>query len=184
MFRNAGGVIFEDITVAGGFGHLQKGHAVTFADLNNDGSQDVYASIGGAYEGDTASNVLFENPGTTNHWVGFKLEGVQSNRSAIGARIKITAHTPSGDKVIYKGVNSGGSFGANPLRQHIGLGSATELTAEIYWPASRKTQVFTKLAPGKWYHVREDASEPVVMAVKPFEFSTHHTASAPAHPGS
>ena len=40
--------------------------------------------------------------------------------------IKITAHTASGDRVIYKGVNSGGSFGANPLRQHIGLGSATE----------------------------------------------------------
>ena len=37
MFRNRGGNRFENVTMAGGFGHLQKGHGVSFADLDNDG---------------------------------------------------------------------------------------------------------------------------------------------------
>ena len=42
MFRNAEGRRFQDVTTAGGFGHLQKGHGISFADLNNDGQQDIY----------------------------------------------------------------------------------------------------------------------------------------------
>ncbi|HXI51305.1 MAG TPA: VCBS repeat-containing protein, partial [Candidatus Saccharimonadales bacterium] len=93
MFRNAEGKSFQDITSAGGFGHLQKGHGVAFGDLDNDGDQDVYIVIGGAYEGDSYRNALFENQGTTNHWLTLKLEGVRANRSAIGARIKVTVVT-------------------------------------------------------------------------------------------
>lgn len=39
MFRNVNGSRFEEVTASGGFGHLQKGHAVSFADLNNNGQQ-------------------------------------------------------------------------------------------------------------------------------------------------
>src|SRR5690606_28194883 len=41
MFRNAGGVRFQDVTTSGGFGQLQKGHGIAFADLDNDGDQDI-----------------------------------------------------------------------------------------------------------------------------------------------
>src|SRR5436190_5472466 len=75
MFRNDGGRKFQDVTTSGGFGHLQKGHGVSFADLDNDGDQDVYVKMGGAYSGDTARNALFLNPGHGNHWVTLKLEG-------------------------------------------------------------------------------------------------------------
>jgi len=55
----------------------------------------------------------------------------------IGARIKVTVTTPSGPRQIYKTVNSGGSFGSNPLRQEFGLGNATSITSvEILWPAT------------------------------------------------
>jgi hypothetical protein len=63
MFRNAGGTHFQDVTTSGGFGHLQKGHGVSFADLDNDGDQDVHEDLGGAVTGDVYPNVLFENPG-------------------------------------------------------------------------------------------------------------------------
>src|SRR5205814_2316351 len=52
MFRNAEGKFFQDVTTAGGFGHLQKGHGIAFADLDNDGDQDIFANMGGAYTGD------------------------------------------------------------------------------------------------------------------------------------
>ncbi|MEM8894544.1 MAG: VCBS repeat-containing protein, partial [Bacteroidota bacterium] len=52
MFRNAGGKHFQDVTTSGGFGHIQKGHAISFGDIDNDGDQDIYAVMGGAFEGD------------------------------------------------------------------------------------------------------------------------------------
>ncbi len=64
---------------------------------------------------------------------------MKSNRSGIGARIKVVA----GGRSIYKHVNSGGTFGANPLRQTIGLGKAKRIDRlEVYWPTTKKTQVF------------------------------------------
>jgi len=165
MFRNVAGTKFHDVTTAGGFGHLQKGHGISFADLDNDGDQDIYESLGGAYSGDFFRNALFENPGVTNQWIGLKVEGVQSNRSAIGARIKLTA----GARSVFKTVNSGGSFGANPLGQHIGLGTATNTTLTIFWPTSRKTQMFPNLAAGQWYHIREDTSAAEPIKLKSFK---------------
>ncbi|HYD83584.1 MAG TPA: VCBS repeat-containing protein, partial [Opitutus sp.] len=63
MFRSDGGRRFQDVTTAGGFGQLQKGHAVAFGDLNGDGAQDVYSVLGGAYPGDNYRNQLLANPG-------------------------------------------------------------------------------------------------------------------------
>ncbi len=85
---------------------------MAFADLDNDGDQDVFIVLGGAYTGDRARSALFLNPGNRNHWITLKLEGIKSNRAAIGARIKVTVATPNGPRSVYKTVNSGGSFGA------------------------------------------------------------------------
>ena len=41
MFRNADGKAFQEVTSSGGFGHIQKGHGVSFADLDNDGDFDT-----------------------------------------------------------------------------------------------------------------------------------------------
>jgi hypothetical protein len=181
MFRNDAGKRFQDVTSAGGFGHLQKGHAVAFSDLDNDGDQDIYASIGGAYSGDAFRNVLFENPGATNGWIGIKLEGVTSNRAAIGTRLRLTALSPEGERLVFKTVNSGGSFGANALRQHIGVGTATNVHVEVFWPTTRGHQVFSNLTPGKWYSIREDSRNAVVMNMKPFKFMKPTEKSEVAH---
>lgn len=171
MFRNAAGEFFQDVTTSGGFGHLQKGHAIAFGDLDNDGDQDVYANMGGAYTGDVYRNALFENPGHGNRWLKLKLEGARSNRSAIGAKIKVVARTPSGERSIYKTVNSGGSFGANPLRQELGLGDALAIDrVEVFWPTTGKTQVMRGLAMDAAYHIKEDAPAPVALDLEPAPF--------------
>jgi hypothetical protein len=81
---------------------------------------------------------------------------VRSNRAAIGARIKVTVET-TGDsnarvtRSIYRTVGSGGSFGANPLEQHIGLGFAARIqSVEIWWPASNTRQTFSAMAPNQF----------------------------------
>jgi hypothetical protein len=155
MFRNADGRSFQDVTTAGNFGHLQKGHAVAFGDVDNDGDQDVFEEMGGAVAADKAWSALYENPGNANHWLGLELEGVRSNRSAIGARIKVTVQTKDGPRVLHRTVSSGGSFGGSPLRQQIGLGAARMASVEISWPATGRTQKVGELQSDHRYRIRE-----------------------------
>jgi hypothetical protein len=171
MFRNAGGKQFQEVTTGGDFGHLQKGHAVAFGDLNNDGCQDVFAQMGGMNDGDLAYSALFVNPGYRNHWLTLKLEGIHTNRSAIGARIKVTVTTPSGKRDMYRVVSSGGSCGANPLRQEIGLSDAQKIDrVEIFWPVTGRTQVLRRLDLDRFYIVREDQDKAVLPAMWRFQW--------------
>jgi hypothetical protein len=142
MFKNVGGRRFAEITGSSGTGHLQKGHGVAIGDWDRDGDVDLFVEMGGAVNGDKYHNVLFQNPGQGNRWLTVKLVGEKTNRSAIGARIKVVTAGPEA-LTIHRHVTSGSSFGANPLEQTIGLGRADRVeTLEIYWPTSGTTQVF------------------------------------------
>ena len=177
MMRNDGGKRFQDVTTSGGFGNVQKGHGIAFGDLDNDGDQDIYMSIGGAYEGDVYYNALYENPGHGNGWLKLKLVGVKSNRAAIGARIKVTVDEPTSERNICKTVNSGGSFGASPLRQEIGLGQARSIrNVEIWWPTSGIRQNFTDLRTNQCYTIREGDTNAVVTVLKKFTFTSQPVA--------
>jgi len=81
-------------------------------------------------------NILFENPGWANHWVTLELQGTTSNRSAIGAMIRVVVLDDKGtEKFFYRRVGTGGSFGSSSLRQEIGLGACREIqSVEIQWP--------------------------------------------------
>ena len=181
MFWNQGGKRFEDVTTAGGFGHLQKGHAVSFADLDNDGDQDVYIDLGGAYEGDLARNALFANPGHGNHWVKLRLQGTRANRPGIGARLTLKVRGPSGERTLHRTVSTGGSFGNNPLRQEIGLGDArTILSLRVEWPGSGTVQEFEELEPDRFYLLRETNPAPEKIPLRSFTLplppdSTHRS---------
>jgi ASPIC and UnbV/FG-GAP-like repeat len=143
MFRSVGGARFEEVTLPGGFGHLQKGHATAFADLDRDGDEDVFTIVGGAYQGELSTTVLFENPGIArSQWVTFRLEGRTANRSAIGARVAISVTDSTGaSRTIYRAVGTGGSFGAGPLEMHVGLGGATRIdSVRVSWPDSARTR--------------------------------------------
>jgi hypothetical protein len=168
MYRNRGGTGFTDVTTAGGFGHLQKGHGVAFADLDDDGDQDVFEQIGGAVPGDAFGNVLFENPGFGAHWIKLKLVGRRSNRSAIGTRIRLELRERGKRRSIYRHVSSGGSFGANPLRQEIGLGGAATVDVlEVFWPAGNTTQVFRDVAADRLVEIHEGDPTLRATALKP-----------------
>ena len=155
------------MTYAGGFGHLQKGHGVSFADLDNDGDQDVFEQMGGAFPGDRFGNALYENPGFGSHWITVKLEGVQSNRSAIGARIRADVVDGREGRSIYRHVNSGGSFGGNPLRQTIGLGKASRIERlEVFWPTTGLTQTFTDLPVDRVIYIVEGEASYSTVALR------------------
>jgi hypothetical protein len=147
MYHNQQGERFSDVTMPGRFGHLQKGHAVAFADLDRDGDQDVFEQMGGAFPGDGFFDVLFENPGFGNNWIDISVVGRQSNRAGIGVRLHLQVMQGGSLRSIYKHVNSGGSFGGNPFGQSIGLGKAERVESlEVFWPTTGETQTFNDLA--------------------------------------
>jgi len=173
MFRNDHGRYFQDVTTAGGFGNLQKGHGIAFADIENNGNEDVFEELGGAFPGDVFLPTLYRNPGHGNHSITLLLEGVKTNRAAYGARIKVTVEEQGRERSIYRAVGSVSSFGGNPMRQHIGVGSATSIRdLEIWWPVSKLRQHFSNVPVDRALHILEgrDTLDPV--ALRPFEIGT------------
>jgi len=146
MFRNDGSRRFLDITSSGGFGHLQKGHGVAFADLDNDGDQDLYHQLGGFYPSDGFHNALFLNPGQDHHFLVVELEGRKSPRSGYGSRLRVVLETAAGPRVLHRAVGSVSSFGGSPSRQEIGLGDASRIVRiEVDWLVSRTTSWVTEV---------------------------------------
>jgi len=128
--------------------------------------------MGGAIVGDAYQNSFFLNPGQNqNHWIGISLEGVKSNRAAIGARIKVTFKENGKERSVYHDVNAGGSFGANPLEQHIGIGSATAIDSiEITWPRANYVQVFKNIRPDQHIKIKEGVQTISSSQPKPIHF--------------
>ena len=157
LYRNLAGRRFVDVSLAAGFGHLQKGHAVAFCDIDGDGDLDVFEQMGGAYPGDRFGDALFRNPGFGNRWLALRLVGTESNRSAIGARIRVDLlDTDGAQRSIHRWVNGGGSFGGNPLRQTIGLGRPAAIErVTVYWPATDISQTFGRAEPDRLYRIVE-----------------------------
>ena len=169
LYRNRGDGTFEDATRPARLSRLLLAMGSNYGDLDNDGVQDVYHVVGGAFEADHFRNALFENPGHGHHWIALKLEGVRSNRAAIGARIKVVARTPGGERAIYKTVSSGGSFGSSPLRQEIGLGDAAAIErVEILWPSGGPSQILSGLALDRHYLVDEGGAGATPIPLRRF----------------
>ena len=116
-------------------------------DFNNDGHVDLLITpIKG-------SPVLLENRTMTNYsWIGFRLEGVESNSEAIGARVEIEYC----GKKQFDTVRNGGSYASrNDPRVHFGLGECHKVDrAKILWPGSR-AQTLNNLKVNQWVTAKD-----------------------------
>ncbi|QEC79497.1 CRTAC1 family protein [Mucilaginibacter ginsenosidivorax] len=173
LFRNIAGKKFADVTSSSRTGNLQKGHGVSFADFRNNGLQDIFIEMGGAYIGDAYKSALYLNPGQNNNsWIGLKLVGTRSNKSAIGSRIKVTFTENGIQRSVFKDVNSGGSFGSSPLRQEIGVGQAKMIDdIEIRWAGSGILQHFYDVKPNQFLEITEDGKL-TPLNLKALKFNT------------
>lgn len=121
---------FGDVSSVSGeaISYSNVGRGAAFADYNNDGNVDVFIVNNGG------QGVLLRNDGgTLNHWIEIKLLGTKSNRSAIGAKLRIETNSWS----QYLEVNDQSSYlSQNSLIQHFGLGKAKEVNRLVIdWPS-------------------------------------------------
>jgi hypothetical protein len=142
----------------------QVSRGLAVGDLFNDGRMEAVVEnlVGGPM-------ILRPEDGPKNHWVSFQLEGVECNRLALNARVRVTA----GDLVQLGEVLSGGSYlSQNDLRLHFGLGSHENVDRiEVLWPDG-KNETLTALAADRHYVVRE--GQGVVSDSKPPRLANMH----------
>ncbi len=149
LFRNDGARFREIGRQAGaGFGIEKIGRSLSAADVDNDGRLDLLFTNNG-----DAPNLLRNTASRENGALLVRLIGSRSNRSAVGARLTLTA---AGRKQVRE-VKAGSSYlGQSDLRQHFGLGEAREIERlEIRWP-SGQVQTLTSLAPNQIITITEN----------------------------
>jgi hypothetical protein len=135
VYRNLGNGRFEDVSAQAGAAIAQQksSRGAALGDFDNDGDLDVVVMN----MGDTPS-LLRNDLSTTNHWIQLRLEGSKSNRSAIGATVRLE----SGGAVQTKPVLSQSSYiSQNDFRLHFGLGSSTRVDRiSVRWPSGSTEQ--------------------------------------------
>jgi hypothetical protein len=135
----------KNISMLQGFGTTQKGHGIVFFDYDNDGRQDIYSSLGGMWPSDPWPNQFFVNNSQLhNNWVKIRLRGRATNYFGIGARIRVTAVSGDGERIVrYYHVDNKTGFGSAPYLAHMGLLNATSIEkVEVYWPVTKKVKSY------------------------------------------
>jgi hypothetical protein len=149
LFRNAGGRFLPAGEEAGSCiaaRHVSRGCA--FGDFDNDGDVDVLIM-----NQNEPPTLLRNDAPAGNHWLKVLLEGVKSNRSAIGARVVVEYGTKRQAQTV---LSQASYLSANDPRLHFGLGSEETANIQIYWPSGAAERI-EKVAADQLVVVRESA---------------------------
>ena len=150
VFRNHGGGRFENVTASSGdaqVAHSSRGAA--FGDIDNDGDLDVLIM-----NMNEPPSLLRNNLRSSNGWIELALEGVRSNRSAIGAIAVLQAGGTTQARTV---LSQSSYYSHDDFRLHFGLGSShTVDRIEITWPAGGTT-VLTAIEADRVLAIKEPA---------------------------
>ena len=151
LYRNLGDGRFADISGEAGpaLQVNRPARGLAAGDLDGDGRPEVVVV------NVNAPPALLYNEAADGNRIWLRLEGKESNRSAIGAQVRVTA----GGRTQRRDVAGGGSyFTQSDLALHFGLGEAKEAAVEVRWP-SGKQQRFPALPAGRY--ALTEGGEPV-----------------------
>jgi hypothetical protein len=148
LFRSQGNGTFQEIgpTLGAAFQRPRVGRGAAYGDIDKDGDLDVLI---------TANNgrpALLRNDGTGHNWIRLQLHGTTSNRSAIGARVKVYVNNSTQHKLV----KAGHSYcSQSELALTFGLGSTEAVDrVEVMWPSGTK-ETFNNLRGRKTYLIVE-----------------------------
>jgi hypothetical protein len=152
LYRNDGNT-FTDVAASAGITDNLLSNSTTWGDVDSDGRLDLYMSNNG-----TANRLYVNRSDSTNHWLILSLRGTASNRSAIGARVRVRTGTRNQIREVQGG---SGHNGQNSLPVEFGLGSSTVADSVIIrWP-NGTVQRLAQIASNQFLNIVEPSSQSV-----------------------
>ncbi len=147
VWLNDGAGQFKEVAQLVGATDVYDGRSVALGDFANRGALDVVVA------NQKGPLLLYKNTAALeNKWVAFELEGAASNRSAIGAQVKLFWN---GQQQVQEVSGGSGFCAQNQRRLHFGLGKAAGIErVEIRWP-SGKLQTLRAPAPNQIHKLKE-----------------------------
>jgi enediyne biosynthesis protein E4 len=149
MFRNLSGGKFENVSGQLGtdFAKPILARGAAYGDFDHDGDLDILMTT------NNGPACLYRNDGgNRNHWMNIRLNGTKSNRSGLGAVVRIE----SASGMQWNMVRSGGSYASqSDLALTFGLGRDEKVTRlSVEWPSGIR-QTFTDIAPNQFLLIDE-----------------------------
>ncbi|MCC6413285.1 MAG: CRTAC1 family protein [Saprospiraceae bacterium] len=138
LYRNNGAGIFERDTTALPSFQTPCSFGTAWGDLNNDGFVDlVVSTCKNNNNAPQTNHLVFTNQGNGNNWLKINLEGTSSNRSAIGAQVRVTAIINGQTVTQLREISAQtGYCGQNSLTAHFGLADADSIESmAVNWPS-------------------------------------------------
>ncbi len=156
-FLNSRGRRFADVSAVTGLDFDDDGRVLALSDWDYDGDVDFWVANRSGPQLRYLQNRLSKDL----HFVAIRLQGVNCNRDALGARVKVVAVIDGKRVEQSQSLKAGeGYLAQNSKWLHFGLGDATEIEqAQVVWP-NGETQTLPQLDIDRWYRIRE-GEEPV-----------------------
>lgn len=134
LWLNDGAGRFTEVAQAVGFTDVQDGRAIALVDLKNRGALDVIMAT------QRGRLLVYENTvAPENGWIGFDLRGTRSNRSAIGAEVRLFW---DGQQQLQQVAGGIGYSAQNQRPLHFGLGKTARIEkAVIRWPSGQEQTI-------------------------------------------
>ena len=159
-FLNTGEAKFSNVSAVSGFDFPDDTRGVTVTDWDHDGDLDIWMT------NRTAPRIRFlrNDYDTGQNALLLKLQGVQSNRDAIGSRVEVDLG--SSGKLV-RALRAGeGYLGQSSKWLHFGLGSASEVSRVVVrWPNGRR-EVFGGVVASGRYTLIEGSGKAVRTAAR------------------
>jgi hypothetical protein len=135
LFHNNGDGTFTRVMEGSQVNDVAISNGCAWGDYDNDGFLDLFVANGNFQRNE--NNYLYRNSGNSNGWINLKLVGTQSNRSAIGAKVRVRATIFGRSIWQLREISGGSGFGGqNDLRASFGLGDSTNVDlVRIEWPS-------------------------------------------------
>jgi hypothetical protein len=165
LYHNNGDGTFSRVLSGPIVGDGGASGAGIWGDYDRDGFLDLFVSNSGT------NNYLYHNDGNSNAWIEVKCVGTRSNRSAIGAKVRVKATIGGRTFWQLREITTGTGWVQNAMEAHFGLGNATNVeTLRIEWP-SGTVQEFQNVAARQYLTVTEPSRLVPPSAAHPQQFS-------------
>jgi len=152
LYQSDGHGGFRSVNCGALVSDLESSAGAAWADYDRDGDLDVYVA-----SNNYTSNAFYRNGGNDNNWIEIRCIGTTSNRSAIGAKIRVKARINDRDVWQLREISSQSAFfSQDEMLAHFGLGDAPIIdSVRVAWPSGR-IQTLTNVKPNRLLTITED----------------------------